>query len=75
MSDPKGTAIPDDAPEKTTAEKKNELPDQDLDKVAGGFAQASVPMSQKNIGQSLSGEGRSVVSSIGGVAGNPLLKP
>ena len=73
MPDPKGTVVPDDTPEKDAAAKKGELPDQALDKVSGGVGQASIAQSQKNINQSLSHEGRSVVSSIGG--GGNALKP
>jgi hypothetical protein len=89
MSDPKDTVISGKAPEKESdlaaedsvkvalpqqaAEQKGELPDEDLDKVAGGFGQVSIPQSQKNIGQSLTQQGRSLVSSA--PTSNPLIKP
>jgi hypothetical protein len=71
MSDPeKNAAIPADASENVTAEPKAELPDSDLDKVAGGLGHAPLPQAQLNIGHSLTQEGRSLVSSV-----NTLIKP
>jgi hypothetical protein len=65
MSDPKDAVVPSAVPEEKPAEPKTDLTDKDLESVSGGMGHASVPQAQLNIGQSLTHEGRSVVSSIG----------
>jgi hypothetical protein len=88
MPDPKNTITPGDAPEDTVkaagpeeaapkeaAEQKAALQDSDLEQVAGGFGPAPLQLAQKNIGQSLTQGGRSVVSSIAGVQFDKQIKP
>jgi hypothetical protein len=88
MPDPKDTITPGDASEdavkaadpkeaapKGAVEQKAELQDSDLEQVAGGFGPAPLPLAQKNIGQSLTQGGRSVVSSIAGVQFDKQIKP
>lgn len=65
MSDPKDAAVSGAVPEEKPAEPNTDLTDKDLESVAGGMGHASLPQAQLNIGQSLTHEGRSVVSSVG----------
>jgi hypothetical protein len=64
MADPKDPVVPAAVPEEKSPETN--LTDKDLESVSGGLGHASLPLAQKNIGQSLTQGGRSVISSIGG---------
>jgi len=85
MSDTKDAARPEGRPvekQDSTAkpeppsEKKAELADAELDKVAGGFGQASLLQAQKNLGGAVPGDqSRAVVSTAPTLNPNILLKP